>query len=101
MTLCVNDFMKNCVSIPLLCYYIQGVSYHNASRDELVEPMPVLKRKFLRNADYATATVKDILTPEQFKGMEESYVHTVKNCWLQNQRNGKFILKELPVIAHF
>ena len=101
MTLCVNDFMKNGVSIPLLCYYIQGVSYPYASRDELVEPMPVLKKKFLRYADYATATVKDIFTPEQLKGMEVSYVHTVKNCWLQNQGNGKFILKELPVMAQF
>ena len=56
MTLSVNDFMKNGVSIPLLCYYIQGVSYPNASRDEIAEPMPILKKKFLRYADYATAT---------------------------------------------
>ena len=59
------------------------------------------KKKFLRYADYATATVKDIFTPEQLKGMEVSYVHTVKNCWLQNQGNGKFIIKELPVMAQF
>lgn len=101
MSLCVNDFMKNGVSIPLLCYYIQGVNYPYASRDEITEPMPVLKKKFLRYATYATATLKDIFTPEQLKGMKELYVHTVKNCWLQNQGNGKFILKELPVMAQF
>lgn len=101
MTLCVNDFMKNGVSVPVLCYYIQGVSYPYASRDEIAEPMPGLKKKFLRYATYATTTVKDIFSAEQLKGMKELYVHTVKNCWLQNQGNGKFIVKELPVMAQF
>jgi len=101
MTLCVNDFMKSGVSVPLLCYYIQGVSYPYASRDELLNVVPVLKKKFSRYETYSTATLDKIFTPEQLKGMQTSYVHTVKNCWLQNQGNGRLVLKELPVMAQF
>lgn len=101
MTLHVNDFIGTGESTPLLCYYIQGTSYPYATRDEILKPMPQLKKKFLRYAAYSTATLHDIFTPEQCKGMQTSYVQTVKNCWLQNQGNGKFLLKELPVTAQF
>lgn len=101
MTLCVNDFLKTGKTIPILCYYIQDVNYPYPSRDELVELMPVLKKKFLRYASYADATMKDIFTEEQMKGMKELKVQTLKNSFLENRGNGKFVLKELPVPAQF
>ena len=101
MTLCVNDYMKNGVSVPVLCYYIQGVSYPYPSLDELAESMPLLKKKFLRYGTYATATMKDIFSADQLKGMKDLPVHTVKNCWLENRGNGEFKLRELPVTAQF
>lgn len=101
MTLCVNDFMNNGISVPLLCYYIQGVSYPYASKDELIEMMPSLKKKFLLYETYATATLNDIFTPHQLKGMKELKVNTTKNSWLENKGNGKVELHELPVAAQF
>ncbi len=101
MSLCVNDFLKTGISVPVLCYYIQGVSYPYASRDELTELIPALKKKFLRYASYADATMKDIFTEEQMKGMLDLKAYTVKNSFLENRGNGKFLLRELPVQAQF
>ena len=101
MTLYVNDFLKNGVNVPVLCYYIQGVNYPYASRDEITELMPILKKKFLHYADYATATPKDIFTKKQEIGMLELKVQTLKNSWLENNGNGKLELKELPVASQF
>jgi len=101
MTLCVNDYLNNGSSIPLLCYYIQGVSYPYASRDELVKTLPILKKKFLRYANYADATMKDIFDAEQLKGMRELKVEELRNCLLMNRGAGHFELKALPVQAQF
>lgn len=101
MSLYVNDFLKTGVSTPVLCYYIQGKSYPYASRDEMVETMPVLKKKFLRYTTYADATINDIFTEQQMKGALHLEAHTLKNAVLENKGNGKFILKELPVRAQF
>ncbi|WP_183564094.1 VCBS repeat-containing protein [Mucilaginibacter sp. SP1R1] len=101
MSLCVNDFLKTGSSVPVLCYFLQGKSYPYASRDEIIETMPVLKRKFLKYAVYADATIGDIFTKEQMKGALELKVHTLKNSILENKGNGKFTLKELPVRAQF
>lgn len=101
MRLCINDFMKDGRSIPVLCYYIQGVNYPYASRDELLETMPVLKKKFLKYASYADAALENIFTPEQLKGLQELKVQQLKNCLLKNEGNGKFTMQVLPREAQY
>jgi hypothetical protein len=85
---------------PVLCYYIQGKSYPYASRNEILEDMPALKKKFFYYKDYAVASFNDIFTPEQQKGMNELKAFELKNCWLENS-GGKMILHELPLAAQF
>lgn len=97
MTLCVNDFMHTRKTEPILCYYIQGQSYPYASKNEITEDMPVLKKKFLYYKDYATAHLTDIFTKEQMQGMMELKVNELKNCWLENTGKGKLLLHELPI----
>ncbi len=99
MSLCVNDFGRNGVSMPVLNYFIQGRCYPYPSRDELSEVMPQLKKKFLRYASYANATINEVFTPEQMKGMKELKVQQLKNCVLENMGNEKFGLKELSMEA--
>lgn len=101
MTLCINDFLKTGSPQAILCYYVQGVSYPYPSRDELLATMPVLKKKFFKYAAYATATLKDIFTPDELKGMQELKVTELNNCELINEGNGKFVLKALPKAAQF
>ncbi|MCC6290439.1 MAG: VCBS repeat-containing protein [Chitinophagaceae bacterium] len=100
MTLCINDYLQNGTSIPVLNYFIQGVSYPYPSRDEMAEPAPAIKKKFLHYADYANAALNDIFSSEQRVGMTEQSVYSLKNCWLKNDNN-HFTLTELPVAAQF
>jgi enediyne biosynthesis protein E4 len=100
MTLCVNDYFKINKTEPVLCYYIQGKSYPYASRNEVLEDMPALKKKFFYYKDYAVASFNDIFTHEQQKGMVEFKANELNNCWLENA-GGKMILHELPIAAQF
>ena len=65
-----KDFDGNGSIDPIFCYYIQGVSYPSASRDDLVEQLPLLKKKFIEYAVYAKSTIKEVFTDEQMKGAE-------------------------------
>ena len=66
MTLYYKDFDGNGSIDPLLCYYIGGVS-PAASRDDVTDQLPVLKKKFLEYKTYANATINDMFTPDQLK----------------------------------
>ena len=101
MTLCVNDFFHTGRTEPVLCYYVQGRNYPYASRNELLEDMPALKKKFFYYRDYAAAGIGDLFTPEQQKGMVELKAEVLKNCWLENTGQGRLVLHVLPVAAQF
>jgi hypothetical protein len=98
LTLAVNDFFKTGKSEPILSYYIQGVSYPYASRNELLEDMPSLKKRFYYYKDYAVASFNDVFTPDQQKGMLEWQVNELRNCWLEQTPRG-LVLHELPITA--
>lgn len=100
MNLYVNDFLNVGKTEPVLCYYIQGKSYPYPSRDEMLEEMPVLRKKFNHYKDYAVASFNDVFSKEQQKGMVRLKVNELKNCWLEN-KNGQLILHELPLFAQF
>jgi enediyne biosynthesis protein E4 len=100
MSLYVNDFSGTGRTSALLFYPIQGESRPYASRNEIADEFPWLKKKFLYYRDYAIADLSSIFTPDQLVGMQELKVKQLKNCWLES-KNGKLILHELPVPAQF
>ena len=91
-----KDFDGNGSIDPLFCYYIQGVSYPAASRDELVEQLPGLKKKFNEYAVYAKATIRDVFSDEQLKDAAEYKAQTLSTVYLQNNGSAGFELKALP-----
>lgn len=100
MKLMVSDFLHTGKSIPMLTYYIGDKAYPYASRNELLEELPQLKKKFYFYKDYAIASFNDIFNEEQQQGMKELNVYQLKNCWLEN-REGQLILHQLPTTAQF
>ncbi|HMH33970.1 MAG TPA: hypothetical protein VK543_13115 [Puia sp.] len=70
LTLYYKDFDNNGSIDPILCYYINGISYPSSSRDDLMDQLPSLKKKFLEYKSYADATIHDIFSAEQLKGAD-------------------------------
>ena len=101
MNIYYKDFDNNGSIDPVLCYYIGGVSYPASSRDDLVEQLPLLKKKFLEYKEYATATINDIFTPDQLKDAGLLKAETMETVYLENQGNKGFVLHELPLPAQY
>ena len=95
-----DDFNNDGQIDPVMTWYIQGVSYPFNSRDELVEKLPQLNKQFLKYADFANATINDILTKEQIEKARKFYIYNTQTSLLINN-SGKFELKALPLEAQF
>ncbi len=95
-----GDFDENGFIDPLLCYYIEGVSYPMASRDELTDQIVSLRQRFPTYDSYSQATIKDILSKEQMDTAKKLSVNYFNSCWFENS-NVKFIKHELPSQANY
>jgi hypothetical protein len=95
-----DDFDNNGKIDPIMTWYIQNASYPFNSRDQVVEQMPILNKKFLRYADYAKATIDRIITKEQMEKARKFYIYNTQSSLLINNA-GKFELRPLPVEAQF
>ncbi len=67
VTMYAADFDNDGLIDPIVCYYINGKSYPMASKDELLDEIPSLKKKFIKYNDYADATINDIFSADQIK----------------------------------
>ncbi len=101
MSIYYKDFDGNGSVDPVLCYYIQGVSYPAISRDDLTEQIPVLKKKFLEYKDYANATINNIFTKEELKDAGILKASTMQTVYLENQAEKGFVLHNLPIEAQY
>ena len=65
-------------------------------RDDILKEMISMKKKFPNYKSFATATMDEILTPEQRKGALRLMSNTSQSCFLRNDGNGKFTIIPLP-----
>ena len=101
MTVHYKDFTENETIVPVISYFIQGVSYPAASRDDMVEPMPFLKKNFIEYKTYSTATLTDLFTSEQLEDAKILKAETMKTVYLENQGAKGFVQHELPLEAQY
>ena len=94
-----GDFNQDGVLDPVVNYYIQGKSFPLASRDELLEQVSSLKKKFIKYEDYSTATMEQIGSPEQLKKAYKFKAYNLKSSWLENIEGKDFKLHSLPDLA--
>ncbi|MGC4035191.1 MAG: VCBS repeat-containing protein [Chitinophagaceae bacterium] len=69
------------------------------NRDDIVEQLPVTRKKFLTYKSFGEATFQDLFTAEQLKDVLELQANDFYSCLLKNNGNGKFELIPLPVAA--
>ena len=101
ITVYYNDFDGNGVIDPIICYYVGDTSYPMASRDELLDKMQGLKKKFVHYKDYGNATINDILTNDQLSSSKKLFCNTQQSCVFFNDGNNLFTKKDLPLEAQF
>ena len=101
MTIYYKDFDNNGSVDPIFCYYINGTSYPAASRDDLTDQLPGLKKKFLEYKDYANATINDVFTQDQLKDAGMLKAETMQTVYLENQGSKGFALHVLPLEAQY
>jgi hypothetical protein len=96
-----SDFDGNGSLDPLLSHFISGRPYLAHSRDALTEQMVSWRKRFPRYADYANASLTDILSE---KDQQQAYVLTatyLASSYLENLGQGRFRMHSLPIEAQF
>ncbi|HEX8039717.1 MAG TPA: hypothetical protein VF490_11225, partial [Chryseosolibacter sp.] len=93
------DLNSDGVLDPVINYFIQGKSYPMPSRDELLDQVSTLKKKFIKYEDYAAATMEDIATPEQLHQAYKFNAYRLESSWLENVEGKQFKLRALPELA--
>lgn len=101
MSMYVKDFDGDGVVDPIICYYIQGKSYPYPSRDELLEQMVMLRKRYVHYSDYANTTIGDLFPPDALQKSKVYYVQQLHNIILVNEGGARFSVRELPVQAQF
>lgn len=94
-----GDFNQDNVIDPILCYKIGDKNYPLATRDELLDQMASMRKKYTRYEDYATATIADVLTPEQLEKSYKFEAYILESVWLENVEGKSFRIHALPAIA--
>ncbi|WP_375444046.1 VCBS repeat-containing protein [uncultured Fibrella sp.] len=99
LTLLAADFNDDGRIDPIICQRIDGVHIPLASRDELLDQINGLRKKYVRYADYAKANVETMFDAGTLARAEELTVNTLNSSLLENLGRGVFRLKPLPVEA--
>jgi enediyne biosynthesis protein E4 len=94
------DFNNDGKIDPIMCYYIQGKSYPMHSRNELLEQINPLRKKYANFATYANATIEDVIYPNTIDETLHLKAYMLESCWLENI-DGDFRLHKLPASAQF
>lgn len=101
MELYYKDFDGNGSIDPILCYYINGVSYPAFSKDDITEQIPSLKNKFLQYHDYANATIFDLFTKTQLNDAGKLVCNNLTTGYLENKGKAGFEWHVLPTEAQY
>ncbi len=101
LTMWVNDFDRNGTAEQIVCVFNGEESYPMALRNDLVNQMPTLKKKYLKFNSYANQTIDDIFTPDQMAGAIRLEAVNLASSILLNDGAGHFTLRPMPVEAQF
>jgi len=85
------------------CYFPDSAGvkreYFFHSKDDMQKQLILIRRKFEHYADFGRATVKDVFTSEEMKGVSILTANYMKSIWIENLSQGKFTIHELPMEA--
>jgi hypothetical protein len=101
ITMVVSDFDENGSTDCMISLFIIDKSYPIALRDNVLEQMPYLRKKFLRYHSYANATIEDIFTPAQLQKAGHFAATNLVSSVFKNKGDGTFAELYLPAEAQW
>lgn len=69
------------------------------TRDEHVDQIPSLKKRFLTYKEFGKATITDIFSADELKDALKLQANNFESSYVENLGNGKFKLHPLPLLA--
>lgn len=103
-----KDFDRNGGYVPVISLFLPASAEDKTrkefpafGRDDIIERMPTLKKRFDNYNKFANATMQDIFTPEMMKDAQRMQATMFQSCYLRNDGNGKFTMIPLPLQAQF
>lgn len=95
----INDFDDNNSVEPVITYYYNGEETVLASKDELAQQIPFIKKNFLSYRDFAKAKLKDLFPEEKLKTSEKKEVYELASSYFENTGKGTYERHVLPFEA--
>lgn len=95
-TIYAKDFDNNGSYDAVLGYYIWGKCYPLYSRDQLIDQMPAMRKKFIRYRNYSGKTLDDIFTDQEKKDMDVYKTSFFTSGVLMNEGNNSFHFIAFP-----
>ena len=96
-----KDFDGNGSYDAVLGYYIWDKCYPMYHRDQLIDQMPMMRKKFIRYRHYAGKTLDEIFTEDQKKGMDVFKANWFESGVLINDGSFRFRFVAFPEEAQF
>ena len=100
-TIYAKDFDNNGSYDAILGFYQWGKCYPLYSRDQLIDQVPSMRKKFVRYKDYSGKTMDEILTPAEKNNIEVFKTNFFESGVLMNEGNNIFRFIPFPEKAQF
>ena len=98
-TIYANDFDNNGSYDAVLGYYISGQCYPMYHRDQLIDQMPMFRKKYTRYRMYAGQTMDELFSDEQKQGMDTFTTRNFASGIFYNEGNNRFRFRPFPEMA--
>ena len=85
---------------PFLCYYINGVSYPYASRDEALGQVSILRPRFPDYMSYSKASLEKVFMAKELSGAITNEVTTLETMYFKSTKAG-FVKQPLPIETQY
>jgi hypothetical protein len=95
-TIYAKDFDNNGSYDAIIGYYIQGKCYPLFSRDQLMDQIPSMRKKFVRYRDYSGKTLDGIFTEAEKENMDVYKTNFFESGVLMNEGNNTFRFIPFP-----
>ena len=91
--------------LPVLASYENGQLYPFNARDEMLDQVASLRKKFTDYSTYSKATITDLFTPDELANAQKNDARELRTVLFRNEQisgsPGRFVLQPLPAEAQF